>query len=100
MFDPRMKILLAFCCALIPFNLICHMTMFEKIIFCPPGHPKPQTLGHDPGFRMKILFDMFYTLMKFGITRKDMALSAISMNSALADKEFVLSLHHKLHVST
>ena len=32
------------------------------------------------------------------ITRKDMALSAISMNSALADKEFVLSLHHKLHV--
>ena len=26
-----------------------------------------------------------------------MALSAISMNSALADKEFVLSLHHKLH---
>ena len=34
------------------------------------------------------------------VTRKDMALSAISMNSALADKEFVLSLHHKLHVST
>ena len=34
------------------------------------------------------------------ITRIDMALSAISMNSALADKEFVLSLHHKLHVST
>ena len=33
-------------------------------------------------------------------TRKDVALSAISMNSALADKEFVLSLHHKLHVST
>ena len=29
-----------------------------------------------------------------------MALSAISMNSAFADKEFVLSLHHKLHVST
>ena len=29
-----------------------------------------------------------------------MALSAISMNSASADKEFVLSLHHKLHVST
>ena len=29
-----------------------------------------------------------------------MALSAISMNSALADKEFVLSLHHKLRVST
>ena len=33
-------------------------------------------------------------------TRKDMSLSAISINSALADKEFVLSLHHKLHVST
>ena len=37
---------------------------------------------------------------KYNSTRKDMALSAISMNSALADKEFVLSLHHKLHVST
>ena len=40
------------------------------------------------------------TFVKFQLTRKDMALSAISMNSALADKEFVLSLHHKLHVST
>ena len=29
-----------------------------------------------------------------------MALSAISMNSALADKEFVLSLYHKLHLRT
>ena len=29
-----------------------------------------------------------------------MALSAISLNSALADKEIVLSLHHKQHVST
>ena len=38
--------------------------------------------------------------MNINTTRKDMALSAISMNSALADKEFVLSLHHKLHVST
>ena len=38
-------------------------------------------------------------LRNYTYTRKDMALSAISMNSALADKEFVLSLHHKLHVS-
>ena len=29
-----------------------------------------------------------------------MALSAISMNSALADEEFLLSFNHKLHVST
>ena len=36
----------------------------------------------------------------FMLTRKDMALSVISMNLALADREFVLSLHHKLHVST
>ena len=33
-------------------------------------------------------------------TRKDMVFSAISMNSALADKDIALSLHHKLHVST
>ena len=37
-------------------------------------------------------------MFRVGLTRKDMALSAISMNSALVDKEFVLSLHHKLHV--
>ena len=43
---------------------------------------------------------MAQLLQAFTSTRKDMALSAISMNSALADKEFVLSLHHKLHVST
>ena len=42
----------------------------------------------------RFTFSMLYK------TRKDMALSAISMNLALADKEFVLSLHHKLHVST
>ena len=39
-------------------------------------------------------------ILTLDMTRKDMALSAISMNSALADKEFVLSLHHKLHVRT
>ena len=43
---------------------------------------------------------IYLCLNKQTVTRKDMALSAISMNSALADKEFVLSLHHKLHVST
>ena len=41
-----------------------------------------------------------YSVLELKLTRKDMALSAISMNSALADKEFVLSLRHKLHVST
>ena len=41
--------------------------------------------------------DAMYVIV---LTKKDMALSAVSMNSALADKEFVLSLHHKLHVST
>ena len=29
-FDPRMKMLLAFCSARIHVNLICYMTMFEK----------------------------------------------------------------------
>ena len=46
----------------------------------------------------KCLVRQIYSLLMR--TRKDMALSAISMNSASADKEFVLSLHHKLHVST
>ena len=49
-FDPRMKILLAFCFARHPIDLICHMTMFEKKKIPP---------GHDPGDRMKILSDKF-----------------------------------------
>ena len=47
-----------------------------------------------------IVSQMIVKYVTFIITRKDMALSAISMNSASADKEFVLLLHHKLHVST
>ena len=42
-------------------------------------------------------------LIAFHVTRcmlNKKRYGAISMNSALADKEFVLSLHHKLHVST
>ena len=46
------------------------------------------------------MFQSHRACVNVDITRKDMALNAISMNSALADKEFVLSLHHKLHVST
>ena len=60
----------------IPFNLICHMTMFRKLYFWHPAPPSPkyvlkgypleaktapkkwnqsvQTLGHDPGDPMKI----------------------------------------------
>ena len=49
---------------------------------------------------MYIIVDVPARICEPVLTRKDMALSAISMNSALADKEFVLSLHHKLHVST
>ena len=47
---------------------------------------------------LKLRDKKIFTILR--LTRKDMTLSAISMNSALADKEFVLSLHHKLHVST
>ena len=56
---------------------------------------------------IKIVFQILFVWQEHDLvfssefeTRKDMALSAISMNSALADKEFVLSLHHKPHVST
>ena len=51
-------------------------------------------------FHRMSIYATFEVLLASLLTRKDMALSAISMNSALADKEFVLSLHHKLHVST
>ena len=36
---------------------------------------------------------MYKIVGKIDLTRKDLALSAISMNSALADKEFFFSLH-------
>ena len=62
-FDPRMKILLAFCSA-------CHTRWFDmphdhvwkKNWPPPPGHPqrpKAPPLGHDQGDRMKIPSDMF-----------------------------------------
>ena len=61
-FDPRMKILLAFCSA-------CHPRRFDmphdhvwKNFFWPPGLlkcPKVRPLGHDPGNRIKIPSDMF-----------------------------------------
>ena len=43
-FDPRVKLFNGL--LLIPFNLICHMTMFSKLNFLPPSTPKSQTLGH------------------------------------------------------
>ena len=58
-FDPRKKLYMHSVLLVIPFDLICHMTMFEKND--PLGTPVPQspTLGHDPGDRMKIPSDMF-----------------------------------------
>ena len=53
------KFYLHFVLLVIPINLICHMTMFEKNVFWPPGHPKVPPLGHDPGNRMKIPSDVF-----------------------------------------
>ena len=61
-FDPRMKMLLALCSAHHSVDLICHMTMFEKINYLTPWasqRPKVPTLEHDPGDRIKIPSDMF-----------------------------------------
>ena len=47
-FDPRMKILLAFCSARHPRRLICHMIMFEIFFLTPlgtPSAPKPDPWG-------------------------------------------------------
>ena len=54
-FDPRMKMLLTFCSAHQSVDLICHMTMIEKINVVPKVPP----LGHDIGDRIKIQSDMF-----------------------------------------
>ena len=62
-FDPRMKMLLAFCLARHPprFDML-HDHVCKNRIVWPPGYPKcPKVppLGHDPGDRIKILSDMF-----------------------------------------
>ena len=42
LFDPRIKMLLTFCSACIPVDLICHMTMFQKTL-TPWAPPVPLT---------------------------------------------------------
>ena len=66
--------------------------------FCKSDSNFRGTVRQVYGFASLFLFH--FELKFMYVTRKDMALSSISINSALADKEFVLSLHHKLHVST
>ena len=61
-FDPRMKIYLHSVLLVITVDLICHITLFEKQILDPPGHPqchKVPPMGHDPGHGIKIPSDMF-----------------------------------------
>ena len=41
-FDPKVKISVYPGLLLIPFNLICHMTMFIKLNFYPPAPPSPK----------------------------------------------------------
>ena len=64
-FDPRIKMLLAFCSARHPrrFDML-HDHVWKKIVW-PPGYPqclKVPPLGHDPGDRIKIPSDMFFYL--------------------------------------
>ena len=59
-FDPRVIILLAYSSARHPRQFDMLHDNVQK-----PGHPQPYKvppLGHDPGDRMKIPFDMFYIL--------------------------------------
>ena len=43
----------------IPFNLICNMTMFWKSLILPLTPPPKSTQGSDTGLRSKVRFDMF-----------------------------------------
>ena len=59
-FDPRMKMLLAFCSSRRWFDML-HDHVWKKIVW-PPGYPqcpKVPPLGHDPGNRIQIPSDMF-----------------------------------------
>ena len=60
-FDPRMKMLLAFCSACHPRRFDMPHDHVRKKFFWPPRHPqclKVPPLGHDPGDRIKIPSDM------------------------------------------
>ena len=63
-FDPRMKILLAFCSARHPRRFdIPYDHVWKKNFFWPlgtPSIPKVPPLGHDPGDWIKIPSDMFF----------------------------------------
>ena len=61
-FDPRMKMLPAFCTARHHRRLDMPHDHVWNYFFWPPGHsqcPKVPPLGHDPGDRIKIPSDMF-----------------------------------------
>ena len=60
-FDPRVKILLAFCSTHHPSHFDMPYDHVKKNIFDPLGTPGPSSLlRNDQGFRTKISFDMFY----------------------------------------
>ena len=69
----------------IPFNLICHMTMFRNSNFWPTSIPQSQTFGNDPRNLMKIPSNMFYIYHLWEDTqslvkKKNLKLTLISLN--------------------
>ena len=81
-------------------NPLCAGRGLNELRHFVPSFGKFPSLFVKYNIMLKLIIHEYIHKNKSYDTRKDMALSAISMNSALADKEFVLSLHHKLHVST
>ena len=61
-FDYRVKILVAFCSAHHPCQFDMPHDHVRKFFLTPwaPPRPKVPPLGHDPGVRTKIVFDMFH----------------------------------------
>ena len=60
-FHPRVKISVHPGLLLIPFNLICHRTMFRKLNYWPPAPTIPKPWGmNDQGDRLKMPSNMFY----------------------------------------
>ena len=70
-FDPSVYFYLRFVLLIIPVNVICHMTMFEKKNqpLGTPGAPKSHPWGMTKASETKILFDIFHTfyLVSFGL---------------------------------
>ena len=85
-FDPRMKVLLAFVLLVIPVDLICYMTMFEKNCSTPWVPPVPQSLTPGVWTRRQNKNSIWYLLyLSFVWTHTKFGIKILEIDMVLND---------------